>query len=118
MKPLAPRRSVPGPSARESWSLAISLAMAAIGCVLGLSAFHKTGAIGNELYMAALVFVVSVPLGTIIGVVQEHRAKMQARNSTAWTSHLYRIHMGLPPDARAQKSDERVSRKSDRGLRP
>lgn len=118
MKPLGPRRSEPGPSARESWSLAISLAMAAIGCALGVDAFHKAGAIDNEFYMAALVLVIAVPLGAIISVVQERRANMQAHKRTVRTSHLYRIHMDWPPAARAHKDGDRVSRKSGRRLRP
>ncbi len=55
MKPLDSWRPEPGPSARESWSLAISLAMVVIGCVLGLDVFHERGAIGDELHLAALI---------------------------------------------------------------
>jgi len=110
MKPLDSWRPEPGPSARESTSLIIALAVAAIGCALGLNGFHKAGAIGDELYIVALFFVIAVPLGAIFAVVQERRAYRRARNCIGRMPRLYRVHTDWPPAEGLHKGGDRVSR--------
>jgi len=88
--------------------------MVAIGCVLGLDVFHERGAIGDELHLAALIFVIAVPLGAIIAVVQERRAYMQVHKSIGQTACLYRIHPEWPPSPRPRKGDDRVFREVGR----
>lgn len=117
MKPLGPLRPEPGPSTRESWSLAISLAMVAIGCALGLNVFHERGALGDELHLAALIFVIAVPLGAIIAVVRERRAYMQVHKSIGQTAYIYRIYKEWPHGPRLGKDVKRVSRKPAQRLR-
>lgn len=117
MKPLGPLRPEPGPSTRESWFLAISLAMVAIGCALGLNVFHERAALGDELHLAALIFVIAVPLGAIIAVVQERRAYMQVHKSIGQTAYLYRVYKEWPHGPRLGKDAKRVSRKPAQRLR-
>lgn len=117
MKPLGPLRPEPGPSARESWSLALSLAMVAIGCALRLNVFHERGAIGDELHLAALIFVIAVPLGPIIAVVQERRTYIQVHKSIGQTAYKYRVYKEWPHDPRLGKEAKRVSRKPAQRLR-
>ena len=81
MRLLGQLRPEPGPSARETWSLAISLTMLAAGLVLALINFHQAGVVGDELCFAAIIFVVAVPAGSIVAVMQERRAYARAQET-------------------------------------
>lgn len=117
MKPLGPLRPEPGPPARESWSLAVSLAIVAIGCALGLNVSHERGAIGDELHLAALIFVIAVPLGAIVAVVQERRTYIQVHKSIGQRAYIYRVYKEWPHGPRLGKDAKRVSRKPAQRLK-
>jgi hypothetical protein len=79
MKPLGRFEPEPPPPHSDIWKVSIALTLLVLGIGIVLFSFHDSGAISDEAYLAAMIFVIAVCAGVIIAMDMEQQAHRDAR---------------------------------------
>ena len=98
MKHPGPFRPEPRPPEFDLLSVIVPLVTMAFGVGIGLYCLHDGGRLGDELYVAAMAFVVAVPAGIIVAIDIERQARRDARARSNEVPPPFDIHLVWPPE--------------------
>ncbi|ARS29438.1 hypothetical protein [Sphingomonas sp. KC8] len=106
MKPLGRFTPEPPPPRAEIWKVSIALALLVLGIGIALFSFHDAGAIGDDVFVAVMVFVLAVCIGVILSLDWEQTAHRRARQHWQEVSPTLDFISLWPPEAREPSGED------------